>query len=273
MVQRLDEAFEIYDQALTEELLRAAPVLEKINKFFMGDGPSRLIFYLVGGNDDGADRPSTPALIVSDGTNMPLARRAVFFMKTVKPPAEDEDSPVSCSQVCYHIHAPSRLNDFLFCFFAVHIPLVSTWPRKPPIDPTTSLDGALTFGVIESPLASMESVVGSLYKPLLEMQPEKEWGLAGGNERGEFLTAIEALVANLQESIKSLGSGLALLKPDGGIVAARASSADAASDPSLVSYFVGLLEDWCAKVQAFLEDSDRRDAPESGPDTELEYWR
>ena len=66
IVQKLDECFEIYDEGATEALVQAAPVLEKINHFLRGDGPTRLIFYYVNGGFDPYGNPYHE-LIVSDG--------------------------------------------------------------------------------------------------------------------------------------------------------------------------------------------------------------
>ena len=49
----------------------------------------------------------------------------------------------------------------------------------------------------------------------------------------------------------------------------------AASDPSLVVNSMNLLQDWCNRIEKYLDDSDRSrwETPDSGPDTELDYWR
>ena len=81
IVQKLNESFGIWDDVVTEELVKAAPILEKIDAFFRGDGPAEIIFFYTG-------TPATDAvearheIVVGDGMNMPLAPRAVFFMKT-----------------------------------------------------------------------------------------------------------------------------------------------------------------------------------------------
>jgi len=38
---------------------------------------------------------------------------------------------------------------------------------------------------------------------------------------------------------------------------------------------MALLQEWCIKIERYLDDSDRSrwETPESGPDTELIYWR
>ena len=50
---------------------------------------------------------------------------------------------------------------------------------------------------------------------------------------------------------------------------------NAAGDPHVVAHFTQLVEDWCVKIEGHLDDSDRArwENQDSGPDTELEYWR
>ena len=231
IVQKLDEQFEIFNEGVTEELVKSAPVLEKIDAFFRGDGPSRLLFYYVVAGDDPYGNASHE-LIVSDGSNLPLAEKAVFFLKN-SPWAEDKGAP---------------------------------------LDPTTSTDGALSFGVLSSPLESLETVVSRLYKPMLEAQAERDWGRARGLERGEFFISLDSLAASLRESSKTLEGGLDLPKPDPA-VEAQAASPEGAADPSLVNYYSDLLEGWVVAVEAFLADAGRWEAPDSGPKTELDHWR
>ncbi|CAM9240450.1 unnamed protein product, partial [Hapterophycus canaliculatus] len=52
-------------------------------------------------------------------------------------------------------------------------------------------------------------------------------------------------------------------------------SKSVARDPEVVSHYVELLEEWCSKIRMYLDDSDRASSEKanSGPDTELDYWR
>jgi hypothetical protein len=82
IVRCLDENFEIHNESITEELVKSAPVLEKINLFFRGDGPTKLIFYHRVNKEMNIKSSGAHELIVSDGSNIPLAQKAVFFFKT-----------------------------------------------------------------------------------------------------------------------------------------------------------------------------------------------
>lgn len=156
-----------------------------------------------------------------------------------------------------------------------------------PIDPYQSDDGALTFGVVSHPLRALESVVRTVYRPTLEGQDNRLWGKAPPDLVHEFMVGLDGFVDNLQQTITNLGGGLELRKPDahhesqeggvggGGGGGATSGAKAAARDPEVVSHYVELLEEWCSKIRLYLDDSDRASTEKanSGPDTELDYWR
>jgi hypothetical protein len=105
IVRCLDENFEIHNESITEELVKSAPVLEKINLFFRGDGPTKLIFYHRVNKEMNIKSSGAHELIVSDGSNIPLAQKAVFFFKTrtVAVPGE----PL--------VRIPKKMRYFFYC--------------------------------------------------------------------------------------------------------------------------------------------------------------
>lgn len=52
-------------------------------------------------------------------------------------------------------------------------------------------------------------------------------------------------------------------------------TAQSVSNPQLVSQCMNLLQDWCVNIERYLDDSDRSrwENADSGPDTELEFWK
>lgn len=154
--------------------------------------------------------------------------------------------------------------------------------KKTPLDPYQADDGALTFGVVSHPLRALESIVRTVYRPTLGGQDSKLWGKAPPDLVHEFMVGLDGFVDNLQQTIVNLGGGLELRKPDahheGGAGDGGAGSFGAkaaARDPEVVSHYVELLEEWCSKIRMYLDDSDRASSEKanSGPDTELDYWR
>ena len=63
-------------------------------------------------------------------------------------------------------------------------------------------------------------------------------------------------------------------KPDPQYEALGASAA-AISNPAVLNHYAQLLETWCNDIVAYLGDSDRArwETNDSGPDTEVDYWR
>lgn len=140
------------------------------------------------------------------------------------------------------------------------------------IDASKANDGAMTFGIIRNPLESLEAVMRCVYRPMIQDLGGETWGQASEEQRQEFLVGIDSFCKGLQESIRSLSGGLELRKPDDRIEILGAS---AVGDIGLVTGCVNLLQDWCRNIEYYLEDSDRNrwETADSGPDTELEYWR
>jgi len=130
----------------------------------------------------------------------------------------------------------------------------------------------MSFGLINNPLKSLSVLMTHLYRPMLNNADPNLWGKASDEEKNELMVGVDTFVHNLGENLKSLNSGLELRKPD----AFHESLGPAAScDPPTVSHYMELLEEWCVKIDNYLDDSDRSrwETNDSGPDSELEYWR
>lgn len=140
------------------------------------------------------------------------------------------------------------------------------------LDPTKANDGGICFGVIRNPLESLEVVMRCVYKPMIQDMGLDTWGQASEEQRHEFVMSIEGFSKGLQDSIRSLSGGLDLRKPDEMI---ENLGMAALGDPNLITNAINLLQEWCRNIEHYLNDTDRSrwETPDSGPDTELEYWR
>lgn len=140
------------------------------------------------------------------------------------------------------------------------------------IDASKANDNAISFGIIRNPLESLEAVMRCVYRPMIQELGVETWGQASDEQKQEFLLSIDSFCKGLQESIRSLSGGLELRKPDDRI---EQLSNPSAADVALITNCINLLQDWCRNIEHYLEDSDRNrwETPDSGPDTELEYWR
>ena len=140
------------------------------------------------------------------------------------------------------------------------------------VDATKANDGAISFGIIRNPLESLEAVMRCVYRPMIQDLGVETWGQSSDEQKQEFLLSIDSFCKGLQESIRSLSGGLELRKPDNRI---EQLSSPTAADVALITNCINLLQDWCRNIEHYLEDSDRNrwETPDSGPDTELDYWR
>lgn len=244
MISRLAEAFENPDESEIEKMMLEPEVLQAIDYFFTAQGPTKIVITMeastVKQNQTGKSRAKTAESVETKiGLKVHMkdielvTSAAVYFMKTRR--GKDKDDHYA-------------------------------------IDPYKINDGTLSFGVIRAPLESLEVVMRCVYKPLIQDMNTDMWGHASGEQKTEFLSSMDIFTKGLQESIRSISGGLELKKPDERV---ESMGNVAASDPALVVSSLNLLQEWCNRIQKYLDDTDRSrwETPDSGPDTEVDYWR
>jgi len=224
--------------------------LNAIDFFFSATGPTKIIVTYEGSNKlstsaitPKSNQPGTPGkpnqsnkkLKVYSDEIETTVNSAVFFMKVKKGKKEGDD--------------------------------------RYAIDPSKINDGTISFGIIRSPLESLEAVMRCVYKPMMQDMGTEVWGQASMEQKTEFMSSLELFTKGLQESIRNISGGLELTKPDNQIEMQITSSSP--TDSNLVIKSLNLLQEWCNKIEKYLDDSDRGrwETPDSGPDTELDYWR
>jgi hypothetical protein len=264
MISKLSDAFCI-DESDLEMMMLAPLVLEKINKFFSVDGPNKIIVTVEavayeasepGGGDD-----------EDDGDDKEGSDRDDNEVEKVKKP-----------KYRLEIHAAgdftATLRSTAVYFMKNRKGLAaaaSGAPEKCAIDPVRVNDGALSFGVVRDPLESLEAVVRSVYKPMIQEMNLEVWGQATTEQKAEFIGVLDGFTKNLQDNIRSLTGGLELQKPDEKVETMTGATH---YDPVVITQCVNLLQDWCESIEHYLNDTERRwETPDSGPDSELEHWR
>ncbi|OQR97844.1 dynein heavy chain, outer arm [Achlya hypogyna] len=275
IIQKLQLCLGFRDEGEVEELMKTNDIMESLTTFFSPAGPSKVFFYYqvrqyepdTDGSSDNASESSPkderdgvrkePELFITDGETEPLLARAVYFLKKHKPPKPSivrlPRGSISTNIVNEDYEALTTIN------------------------PATATDGMLEFGVLDkSVLVTMEALFSQLYLPLLQARDASEWGEADVESKNEFLHGMKSFITDVQGSLKTMSAGLELRKPD-----KRYDPNDSrnlsrfAADECAVVHFVDLVQDWCRQTEAYLDDSDqtRWESSESGPDTELEYWK
>jgi len=263
MIQKLNEGFCIRDESYVEEALLKGEELDRINAFFKKDGPGKLIFLHQttlngyegedkGGNANNGNANMSKELFsihTGDGSGDDVAMRgkAVWFLKN---------------------HPGTH------------------------VDPHKGNDGVLSFGTVDRSIVhSLETSMTHLYKPIIAAHKSQEWGSAEPQQVNEFLSGLGVFIEHLQEGLKSLQGGIELRKPNldllsdvvgddlypGALQVFDAKSfVKMSTNETCVLHFVELLEEWCHETETYLEDAgdqSRWESQDSGPDTELDYWK
>jgi dynein heavy chain len=140
------------------------------------------------------------------------------------------------------------------------------------VDPTKINDGALSFGIIRAPLESLEVVLRCVYRPLINDMGDNLWGEASSDQKQEFLLSLDTFANGLQDNIRSLSRGLELRKPDERV---EQHGNALVGNAAVVTHSMNILQEWCNNIALYLDDNDRGkwENSDSGPDTELNYWR
>jgi dynein heavy chain len=246
MAGRLGEAFGYTNDHEIDEMMLEPEVLKSIDFFFSADGPTKIIMTeeydtvvsqsATRGVGRGVEEEKTEKKVLrvySKEMNV-LPPVCVYFMKNKKKGGEEHHQ----------------------------------------IDPSKASDGMMSYGVVRAPLESFDAIIRAVYKPLMEGSEEetKMWGESSREQQNEFLHSLDIFDRNLQSSIRSLSGGLELKKPDPRLDQLGSAAMD---DPALVISSMNLLHEWCRNIELYLDDSDRTrwETADSGPDTELNYWR
>lgn len=138
--------------------------------------------------------------------------------------------------------------------------------KRKALDPFRSQDGLLFYGTVCAPLQSLEVTLRGLFIPAFHN--EDGWaGLASEEQKREFSVGLRGFARNVRENIKSFEGGLELRQPE--------EEDGENSKADLVAQYIQLLEEWCEAIEAYLTDTDRGrwETQDSGPSTEIEYWR
>lgn len=261
MISRLADAFS-RDENEIERMISQPEVVQPITKFFSADGPTKILVTL-------EPIPESLLAVLSENSRSDQGDNEDDLGSDEEGEREAAPEPLTHRLQVYADeidHIPSTT------VFFMKNKRAKDGAVKYAIDPARSNDGALSFGVLQAPLESLEVMMRCLYKPLISNMTSNSWGEAAPEHKSDLLNSIELFTKGLQESIRSISGGLELRKPDEKL---ESLGANAANDPVIVTQALNLLQEWCIKIERYLDDSDRSrwETSESGPDTELIYWR
>lgn len=246
MISRLADAFGREEPEI-EKLMLQPDVILAVNNFFSAEGPTKILVALEEIQQESSNQSPPSSRSKETEVSEEATQRLRIFI--------DEIDYIPSATVFFMKNRRPKDNKVKYA-----------------IDPAKSNDGAVTFGVIRAPLESLEAMMRCVYKPMIQNMPDDNWGYASPEHKAELLSGMETFTKGLQESIRSISGGLELRKPDDRL---ETLGPNAAADPSLVTQSLNLLQEWCQRIEKYLDDSDRSrwETPDSGPDTELYYWR
>lgn len=255
IVARLNESFGLDNEEMVEELMRREHMLHRLNAFFKADGPSRIYFFC----ERHAGRRSPQIELSGKGKNVAANDEVALYCNDGHDIARTV-SATALGKAVYFMKRPLKKDS-------------ATQPVGLALDPFRAHDGLLLFGTICAPLESLEATLRGLYAPIFDSKSNSLWGLASDEHKREFVVGLNAFATNVRDNIKSLGSGLELRQPD--LEYADVEAHTAAASPDVIAHYIELIEEWCASIEGYLSSSDRArwETSDSGPASEIEYWR
>lgn len=118
----------------------------------------------------------------------------------------------------------------------------------------------------------LETELLKLFKPYVD--GVEDWGQCDEETKQEFVQGVERFITELQDNLRNVIRGLELKKPDRRFMEEVANKARIQDNSEMIDHFENLLEEWCSQTESALEDRDNHDkSHDSGPLSELEYWR
>eukprot|EP01031_Cornospumella_fuschlensis_P032539 gene32539-39341_t len=227
MISRLAEAFGYVDENEIEQMMLQPAILQSINDFFTATGPNKILLTVEPLSEQEMEAYAKEQSSEEEEQPVPTHRLRVFV---------DEIEYIPSTTVYF---MKNKRKDGVLDYA---------------IDPTKVNDGTISFGVLRAPLESLEAVIRCVYKPILQNMGDDGWGKASQEHKAELLASLDVFTKGLQDSIRSISGGLELRRPDERI---ESLGSAAASDPTLVSQSLNLLQEWCIKIERYLDDSDR----------------
>lgn len=235
MIQKTAELFLVEDVLSVEDAFKREPSYGRLTRFLAGEGP-----------------------------------RAIFVFAQ---PLLEPDAPPDPSGGPIRLFITDGLGVKLNGSAIYFMRRLSPTGRAMDIDLTKSHDAAISYGILgPSLLKTLDAQLSGLFRPVFEQR--LNWGKASPEQTHNFMSSLDKFVDALQESLKTLHTGLELRRPDDRFDLESVTTTSSHSS-EMVEHFVELLEEWCYHVELYLDESDqsRWESPDAGPDTELEYWR
>jgi len=143
-------------------------------------------------------------------------------------------------------------------------------PEGRAVNTGESYDNEVLFGEVSpNTIVQIDGVMSNVYEPMIGYLDGGDWGECNEDLKQEFLSSTKKFAADLQETIKSLSNGYTITTFDHSEYNAKNTDKDKAE--FLQRHFAR----WLDEIDRLLSDDQeqRKESSDSGPRTELEYWR
>lgn len=273
IIHCLQSSLGFNDEIEVEKLMTTNQIMEQLDTFFQSNGADTIFFYYQSRVESPEDSLSSSSED-QEGNHQDLGTEDFVEVRSLKSAISSHRPFSGTDDAEKQLFITSGETDPLL---ARAVYFIKNDPESV-IDPASAEDNALSFGVLDpNALLSMETMLSQVFKPILENQTEEEWGQAERSATFEFLDGMDGFIDELQESLKSMTTGLELRKPDRKyeyLLHDDARHVYAMTDEA-VMHLTSVLSDWCSQVDVYVEEQDqsRWETNGVGPHTELEYWK
>jgi len=125
----------------------------------------------------------------------------------------------------------------------------------------------------KSMIQSAQVALQEVFLPMMPLECSI-WGDCTEDERQQLLKSMRNISGSLSDASRSIKGGLELqrmeYKPE---ELAKSKSDENAVKADYIAACERLVDVWIEQIEEVLQDSERKDEEDSGPDVEMEYWR
>jgi len=131
-------------------------------------------------------------------------------------------------------------------------------------------DNEVLFGELSpNTIVQIDGVMNNIYEPMINAIDNPEWGECSEEFKQEFLLVTKKFANDLGETIKSLSNGYTITTFDHKEYNAKTN------EKEKIEFLQRHFARWLDEIEKLLKDDweQRKESPDAGPRTELEYWR
>lgn len=139
-------------------------------------------------------------------------------------------------------------------------------------------DSEILFGEISQHcVPAFDTIINSVYKPLIEKLEPNDWGVCDDEQKKEFNHIFDKFSGELREARRSLLGNVNLEPYEKSYEPEVKQVMQNGKSPSseMISHFEKIFNEWSEIASDALQeaDADRKEEKDAGPKQELDYWK